>query len=400
MNLTKLGEINIVLIISGFLISGIIPTFLGTNESSFTMIYRGIILLISLYIIINGALRNTDLNFSKKGIFILFYLFWILYTFRIIYDLLLKRIFIYEDKDISFYLLNAFGVVLLPCLSITLLNFNKINYKFILKWIYIFLLSGLTISLILRGQAEVVSNRSVGDINVGILQFGQYGATLCILSFLLFLNTSSSKYKFIFILGFILGFVAIFISASRSPFLALILTMLTIVLFKYASFKTAFLSIICSLLLIFFFSDILILLDSYFNSSFIFRLQLALSGDTGSREDFFGYGINSFIHNPFFGEAMLLQNDGFKGSYPHNLIIESFMATGFLGGFLFLVWNIRALLSIRKVISRNVIYSWPALIFFQYFIFAMFSGNLYSSNIFWLCSVLLIGISATKLEVK
>jgi O-antigen ligase len=319
---------------------------------------------------------------------------------RLFYDLFIVEIRLFDQKTIDFYLLNAFGVVLLPCISLFYLNFTKLNFRSILWWTYLLLFLSLSLSLIIKNQSGIESNRSAGDINVGILLYGQYGAMLCLLSIFLFIEKKGYLIRLFFGLGFVIGFLAIFISASRSPILALLFILLVVLLLKFATFKTFLITISTIFVTYVFFEDIFSILNNNFNSSFLLRLQQALDGDTGGRENFIGLGFDDFIENPFLGNAMLLQKQGYIGSYPHNLIVESFMATGFFGGFVFLLWIFKCLKAFFNIIKKNINVSWIAIIFLQFLIFGMFSGNLYSSNLFWFTSVLLVGLTINEFNTS
>ena len=64
-----------------------------------------------------------------------------------------------------------------------------------------------------------------------------------------------------------------------------------------------------------------------------------ISNDNSSVERFdqLRGGYNQFITNPLFGDFL---EERVSKEYPHNLILESFMATGIFGGSLFLVFFI------------------------------------------------------------
>jgi O-antigen ligase len=120
--------------------------------------------------------------------------------------------------------------------------------------------------------------------------------------------------------------------------------------------------------------------------------SIEIGGDE-ARGNLIQAGFNEFLNNPFVGSAMLIQVPGYVGAYPHNFIVEAFMATGFFGGILFLFFIIKCVKLSIKIIRNNFEIAWIALLFLQFLIFGMFSGNLFSSNLFWLMSVLLLGLS-------
>lgn len=79
--------------------------------------------------------------------------------------------------------------------------------------------------------------------------------------------------------------------------------------------------------------------------------------------------------------------------YPHNVAIESFMATGIFGGTAFcliLVWSTIA--AVR--LSRRPAALWVSLLFLQQLIAALVSGALYLSLGMWMFAVAVVALDA------
>jgi hypothetical protein len=392
----KVSNLYLIIIISGFIFVSILPNMLGLSDASFSILYRAIVLLLAVFIIIFSILSKQAhrLNITR---YILFFSFWSIYSIRILYDLLYKEIFLDPEKSASEYLQFAFGVVLIPTVAVIVIKHKNLNYDFVLKWIYRILFVSLLIAIITRGKE--VSGRDAGELEIGILLFGQYGTSLSLLSLFLIIRNKFNIISIFYILGFILGFIAIFISASKSPFLALMLVIVIFLLFRFGPFKFIFTVGFLSLLLYHFFIDIMLLLGNYYNSVFLDRLLYAIEiGGDEARGKLIQAGFNEFLNNPFVGSAMLIQVPGFVGGYPHNLIVEAFMALGFFGGILFLFYILQCIKLSIKIIGNNLGIAWIALLFLQFLIFGMFSGNLFSSNLFWLMSVLLVGMSSMQIK--
>jgi O-antigen ligase len=94
----------------------------------------------------------------------------------------------------------------------------------------------------------------------------------------------------------------------------------------------------------------------------------------------FNEGLELISSNLAFGYGLELPN----GGYPHNLIIESFLSLGIVGGFLFtyiyLYGIFRAVRLIKLNGHVNEIFSY---FYIQRCVMALSSGNLYASSIFW-----------------
>ncbi len=394
----KLANWYIIILIVGFLFIATIPKLIGVLAESLSIEYRILILGFSLFFILN-AIFSKRINKIQFSPLFLFFIFWTFYSIRVIHDLYLYPIELHSETSTSQYAQFAFGVVLIPSVALLfIIQAYKINIQWILKWFYRILLVTLSVALYYRANSEL-SGRTAGDVNIGILAFGQYGATLSILSvYCIARDKLNLKSNLFYVFGFIIGFSSIIVSASKSPFLALIAVLLLFSILRYGNFKSAFIIAFGGLLISFYFIEILSVFNDYFNSNFIYRLFYAMEEGDSSRESLVNFAFNEFIENPLFGNAMFIQSGDFTGSYPHNFIVEAFMATGVLGGAIFLGWIVRCLKLAIRVLKTHSEISWIALLFFQYLIFAMFSGSIYSGNMFWSFSVMLIALSSKDIR--
>ena len=193
--------------------------------------------------------------------------------------------------------------------------------------------------------------------------------------------------------------VAIFAN-SRSPILALIVCIIfyTLVIKK---FKLLFISIIVFILFIFYIQELNVFFSSY-GTGFVERLANSfLEYDnkdiTSGRNEIYFNSINEFFENPFFGSSFLIQSEP-KGEYPHNLVIESFMALGIIGGVLFMSLIFITLKKAFKLIRINKKYTFISLLFVQYLIFSMFSRSIINLPLFWVTMILVNYIYNNELK--
>ena len=70
-------------------------------------------------------------------------------------------------------------------------------------------------------------------------------------------------------------------------------------------------------------------------------------------------------------------------TYPHNIFLESLMATGIVGAGLLLANLAAAMLAALRVISASPSLAWIGLIYLQYVVNGMVSGSLYFDTTFW-----------------
>jgi hypothetical protein len=69
------------------------------------------------------------------------------------------------------------------------------------------------------------------------------------------------------------------------------------------------------------------------------------------------------------------------------------MATGLVGGSLFLIYIFKCLIYSIKLIKKKSSYTWLCLLFLQILFFGMVSDNLYTNDAFWISSIIVIGIN-------
>jgi O-antigen ligase len=117
---------------------------------------------------------------------------------------------------------------------------------------------------------------------------------------------------------------------------------------------------------------------------------LAATGETfGIRIELMQNAWSQFLDAPAFGSALVELKSGF---YPHNVIIESFMATGLPGGMAFTVLVVATSLAALRISWSNSPIAWVGLIYLQYLSGAQVSGALSTSDTMWcyMCAVIVL----------
>jgi O-antigen ligase len=87
-----------------------------------------------------------------------------------------------------------------------------------------------------------------------------------------------------------------------------------------------------------------------------------------------------FLDQPLLGSHALELG---SYTYPHNVLLESLMATGVLGFALLLGSMGPATLAALRIIRAESQFMWIALIYLQYVVHCMVSGSLYLEASFW-----------------
>ena len=105
------------------------------------------------------------------------------------------------------------------------------------------------------------------------------------------------------------------------------------------------------------------------------------------RETMIQGAIGQFEDHPLFGDAMLERT---SETYPHNVFLEAFMATGLFGGLLFFGMYVDAFRNAWRA-SRAPGYGWLFIFLIQTTSLSFFSGSLYSVSDVWIVLGLFVG---------
>lgn len=370
----NISNFNIVLIFVGYLLFNV----LSFSNDPATYYYRYFHLFVAIIAIFNRFPLFIN-NLKKNRVnFLLFILFYIV---RIIIDH-----FNYGQVNSIDHLVQFLIISIIPAMAIFTSKINEIfKLSNIVKTLIFFgILIGIPRLGVYSGEYE---GRIGINENINSLLLGQFSATLFILSYYSLVTKHRSiliYYLNIFYLFF--SILIIGIASSRSPIISIILPIISFQLLYKGFRKSLNLIVILSFITIITFNLSQEFMLS-FGSSFVDRINLSINeGDTSGRFFIYYDSFKQFLSSPFIGKAHFLLNQPKVGRYPHNLIFESFIALGLLGGLLFIsmiISTIKKGYNIMKTENKTIMVSWGFLLFLQFLTFGMFSGSLYSSYYFW-----------------
>ena len=348
---------------------------------------------LAMIIITKGIVKNYKVFNIGWPFFIYFSMFLI----RMVFDLYFREVEISTSYSRTSYLIYFLGLSFL--FSYSFCYIKEIDFSFLSKTFYISLFMLLCLSIVYNSVLkldEASTLRSHGAANIGALSYGQLGVSFFLMSLHYFTIKQKNIYKLLYIGGMALGLLIVFLASSRSPLVSLILCTITYLLIQRGAIKGLFIFLLLSLPIYFFWDDILILMSN-FHSSFIQRVLSALEGgDSSGRDIIFAQGLKQFKENPIFGSSFLIEQGIFRGIYPHNLILESLMATGLIGTYCLFRWLFGLFKTAYTIISSKDKYAWIPLLFFQYFVFGMFSKSIYANTSLWYFAFLLMYLSTIK----
>ncbi|MDB5274945.1 MAG: hypothetical protein JWO58_3312 [Chitinophagaceae bacterium] len=358
----------IVLGIIGFPLISYIPEVLGVDSRVISVPYRAVYFLICIFALLRFRWK------SKVNIYFLpILLFIFLYFLRAVYD----NIFQYQQvSSIAFeFWLFAFLMGFFPMFPFLFkINLKTLQYSKNALLIVTTVVNILGLKNNYAAFSDEKVGRFLGNEILNPITYGQTGVVLVILALTFFFE--KNIFGKLLMIGLIsLGLINVALSASRGPMIELSVTVLCFVVVNFKRIGALSLSVMVGAL---------VGIGIYFkNYLILFTLVFDRIGDTGfdkqtgSEERYFLYkdAWHQFWESPFFGYIGI-------GAYPHNLVLESFMALGIFGGLLMIYILFIAFRNIFALVKVKAT-DWIALIFLMHTVTTFISGAIWNSFEFW-----------------
>lgn len=390
----KFDNFYLLILIVGYVVISFLPGFYGGESRIFTIPYRAAVLFLAVYIIITRSTKNK-FGISASQLYV-FVIFWMIYLLRMFLDL-----YIFDIKADIFsskadYLLNAIGICFLPAYSIRFLN--GIDFDWVLKWFYRILFVALALSLLMNlsvdstEESGAATNRMRGSAGLNTIIYGHLGVTFCLLSLYLLKTKRRLLVKILYVFLAILGIYIMVIAGSRSPVVALFIGAIFLYIKNKKRVRVLIFLFILASPIILFTKEIIDMLPVIDNPLYTRVMLSVKSGNTSGRTEIYAQAWEEFTESPIFGNAFLVQGKGYA-NYPHNLILESLMATGVIGAGFFIGWIIKCLKrGYRILIGVSNFGKWVPVLFVQYFILGLFSVSIFTNSYFWYYSVIIYSL--------
>ncbi len=378
-----ISTLNFVLLFVGYqVITGIFLPSSSDLEGisrAVTIPYRAFALLISL-LAIGLNLKRKSIKFPIGLKLLLVY--WGLLIIRIFYDLNLREdIYIRESFQLWMFI---FGMCI-PAIISVYKSFEAINLDLAFYWIIGLIALTLVITFfsnqtLLMNSEELIGRQSA-NIALNTISFGHLGTMGIILALFFFTKRNTNLFmKVLLIIFIIMATFSMLRAGSRGP----IFSLLIVLLFWMFSQRKDILIGLVSLILIFSVIFIFLeqILDFIGNVSPIMEDRLRASiyeKDTSAREPYYKYALQAFLEHPFLGKQFAI----FRGEegyiYPHNIMLEAFMATGIIGGGVFLTFLVISLKKSYILIKKNAEHFWLSLILIHQIMYNTTSGTFYEN---------------------
>jgi len=378
----------------GFRLAAMAGAALRIPSQTITIPYRAVFLLFSLSMLLKFR-RVISASFSKSYAMKAFLVFWILYSIRLLLDL-----YISPPPELRLektqYLQLAYGVALIPALCFAA-RFNLPSLKIVRRYFCIFGLVTVSISTILfrdfiRESIGRISVEST-DIAYGSLNTSYTASALAVVGLYVLITQRTTRNTLMGGLILTTAIIPLALGASRGPIIAIFICFIAAVYGSYRRGRLAWPSVI----IVLFICSIPTAIDVFamVGSKLMSRFEILLYSDLGEANARIGLWIDAwqqFVESPLIGSGLEEQHSLF---YPHNIVMEGFMATGIAGGCALLVFIVGCIHASARILCAPMLYDsagWFAILFLHYLVFALFSGALFSNVEFWAFGVAVLSV--------
>ncbi len=386
--------------VAGFLMVSYVPGALGVDSRVATVPFRGLMLLLQLYALFRflgaGHLRMGMSITSVVAVF-----FWIAYSLRFIADAAFLQVPLgIAPSDMA---LSLFAICLPTFLVLYQIRDIEL-YRKALPWSMLSLGVCCLASMLRTRTSQDVTlhGRFQGNDILNSVSYGHMGVTAIILGLFVLLQigrVESAWYLRVGAAGTVcLGAFSILAASSRG---ALVAGILVIPFIGYLGIRcgsrlvTVAIAIGLALMIsvtVTYFSRNGLNLDRLLASAAAYDTT---SDSVNTRHNMIRDAWREYMEHPWLGSSVVERN---ALIYPHNAMVEAFMATGTFGGSAFAILILTAIYRAMSFIRRRPAMAWIPACFFQQLIGAMFSGGLYGNVPLWGMLAIMLGADLPRVR--
>ena len=374
------------LAIGGYPLVAGLSVLIGIDNRSLSIAFRASFLALCLVALFRVV--TNRIQFTRGIIWLPIFVFWFSYLIRLALDTYINPIELSRIPS-EYWLFGVFGA-LIPMVAFMARLDTKWSAIALRRTYYFVLFVALIVTLAF--SKEVRSGASlalqIGRLSIASLNpiaLGHLGGSLLILTICTLGTEVTAKSRVIFLTVFlasmILGTGLLLSASSRGPILASMTAICVLGISRLDRRKGLLISgLVIVILALGPYLAATVESTSQFNP--IQRItNYGHDKSVSLRVKMYRGALDQFTDHPVFGDAIEEKTQRF---YPHNLILEAFMATGIVGGLSFLILIITALVRAWRILRRYSSETWIAVLFIQALVGAMFSGSLYGSGLMWM----------------
>lgn len=376
----------------GFAIVASALNLLSIPSTGPVFIMRAMVAGLSLVLLFsNPSLRIPTRNFA----FLTFALFFVVYALRVAYDTAFEAHLL--ARPAFFYWAFTIGVCLVPAAAL-----GMYAQQIDLKRLYWPLMGVGTIILVIAiFFGGTIMKGSLGDTfdsgrlmleSLNPISLGHIGASVLVLGYWRMRMSGVRLANMFFTLtACALGGHVMLATGSRGPFVAFILAIVFFEVVKGG--KAAVLLILATAPLLATVTFDLQEFENILGTNLLSRLDSAIATTDASSTGRIAQVASAwrlFLDAPILGSRL---EDPAFGIYPHNIIVEAFMATGVFGGITLILLLFIAAFQALKIAKRDQNLSLFGALYVQYLVGAQFSGSIYTSATLWAMVACIFGLA-------
>ena len=358
----RIVQINAVMTVLGFmLLHAVLGLFVGDTGRTVSYAYRGIQLVLSLYVIV---ILFKDARIGKMPSFLSVYLVLMaLFSIRMLYDKSYGP-FVGTVPQSAFTenILTTVVGTFLPAFSI-IVSRKHLDFEFIAKllfWGGLISLAGALVEALRFGIVIQEDRMEVGRA-FGVLQIAQMSAIVIIAAFHLLINEKTLNV--VYIIGAVFAFIIVMATGARGGVVGMVIALGAYFIVSSKKNKGLFLVVIVATFL--FYVNLVPILRSMESVFPIFStrmLETVVDKSTGGRDPLFEEAKRLIFDNPILGYSYRLNADA-TGYTSHNGILDIMLALGIPIGILFIFeYYIKGLImSLKRMVDKR--YMFPAAIY-------------------------------------
>jgi len=367
----------------GFPLASTLPIVLGVDSQVVTVPFRLLMIVLTAGVLYFCLLRRALL---AGGATVLISLaLWLLLLGRLFLDTIFDALPGEPGMPVAQYILLSIGAGFLPALAF--LQIPTAATLDVARRITEVLGAVALVALLYLGLRGAFEGRIFSRLSTYILNpisVGHLGASVFLVT-LAGLATSRGVAKVLRVLLILISLVVVVASVSRGPIVAALLLALLHVLLGQLRRGLSITGLLARVGLIAgavaLFAAAIVFIESSTNAQITSRFYGGF-GDASSQERMllFRGAWQQFSEQPWLGHSYVELG---LMTYPHNLVLETMMATGVLGLALLLLVMLGATVAGVRVLLADARVAWPALLLLQYLIALMFSGSILLDGRFW-----------------
>ena len=382
------------LTVVGFPLASTLPALLHMDSQVASVPFRGAMILLFLWVACDGFVRRRRI-YAGIALLPVVALWWLLIA-RLLQGTLFDPIPGSLGMPVSQYLLLSLGACFLPALGF-LAAPNAATLEMARRMIE-FLGAVAMLLLVYAAIGALASGRVFSRLSTEVLNpisVGHLGASVFIVT-LIGLSRSAGVVRLLRWGVIAFAVLVTVASGSRAPILAALL-MAAVYAFtqrrggRRSAARVALrlgllvaAGVLCGLLIVYLEQNAAVQMASRFT-------DVGVDASSRERELLFAGAWQQFAASPLVGDAFIERR---FMSYPHNILLESMMATGIVGLVLLIAVLVVSSIAAARLVLDGGAVTWVGYVFFQNLVARMFSGSLLLDGRFWAFTLAALALAA------